>query len=242
MTNPASPEPQKKPKSKSWRKHGFEFLSIFIAVVSAFALNNWNDNRRDAISENKILIEIYNGLAKDLADIQLNMGGHKAGISSCNYFKKVFLGQNVNRDSIAFQYHYLTRDFISIQNVAGYETLKSQGLELIQNDSLRLKIIGLYEYNYQTLRKLEEEYNEMQFQENYFKDINELLAPYFKFDNNGTIADIELPITLESKERNKALLYLWKIHSNRAFILKYYSQINSSILEVRKLIQEEIEI
>ena len=41
-----------------WKKHGFEFLSIFIAVISAFALNNWNDNRNADKSESKILIEI----------------------------------------------------------------------------------------------------------------------------------------------------------------------------------------
>ena len=35
----------------NWKKHGFEFLSIFIAVISAFALNNWNDNRGDNTSE-----------------------------------------------------------------------------------------------------------------------------------------------------------------------------------------------
>ncbi|WP_417612232.1 hypothetical protein [Owenweeksia hongkongensis] len=64
-TNPQPQEPQNKPRPNSWRKNGFEFLSIFIAVVSAFALNNWNENRRDAHSENKILMEIYNGLEKD---------------------------------------------------------------------------------------------------------------------------------------------------------------------------------
>jgi hypothetical protein len=30
----------KKIEFKNWRKHGFEFLSIFIAVVSAFSLNS----------------------------------------------------------------------------------------------------------------------------------------------------------------------------------------------------------
>ena len=57
----------------NWKKRGGEFLSIFVAVISAFALNNWNDNRRDANSENKILVEISNGLEKDLVDIQLNV-------------------------------------------------------------------------------------------------------------------------------------------------------------------------
>ena len=59
--------------------------------------------------------------------------------------------KKVNSDSLMTYYRDLTRDFISIQNTAGYETLKSRGLELIKNDSLRLQIITLYEYNYKIL-------------------------------------------------------------------------------------------
>ena len=122
-----------------------------------FALNNWNDNRRDRIAENKILTEISIGLEKDLEDIKLNAEGHKFGIKACNYFRKMASQQDVNSDSSLYHYFNLTRDFISIQNIAGYETLKSRGLELIQNDSLRQCIISLYEYDYITLRKFEED-------------------------------------------------------------------------------------
>lgn len=230
----------KKIKLKNWKKQGFEFLSIFIAVVSAFALNNWNDNRRDAHSENKILTEISNGLEKDLGDIKLNIGGHKTGISACNYFRKAFMGENIETDSLMYHYFNLTRDFLSIQNIAGYETLKSKGLELINNDSLRLKIISIYEYDYNTLRKLEEEYSEMQFQESYFKEINEELAPNFKIDSNGNIIGIDFPIKLQENKRNKLLLYLWKIESNRTFILQYYSDIENKIKKLRAHINNEI--
>ncbi len=230
----------KKIKLRNWKKHGFEFLSIFIAVVSAFALNNWNENRRDARSENKILTEISNGLEKDLDDIKLNVGGHKTGISACNYFRKAFVDKNIETDSLMYHYFNLTRDFVSIQNIAGYETLKSKGLELIKNDSLRLKIISIYEYDYNTLRKLEEEYSEMQFQENYFKEINEELSPNFKIDNNGNIIGIDSPIKIQENKRNKLLLYLWKIQSNRIFILKYYSEIEKKIKELRENINNEI--
>ena len=230
----------KKIKFNNWKKHGIEFLSIFIAVISAFALNNWNENRRDARTENKILTEISNGLEKDLDDIKLNISGHQYGIYACNYFRKAFAGKNIKADSLMFHYRNLTRDFVSIQNIAGYETLKSKGLELINNDSLRLNVISLYEYDYNILRKLEEEYSEMQFQENYFKEINEELAPNFNIDSNGNITGIDLPLKIQENKRNKLLLYLWKIQSNRIFILQYYSEIENKIGEVRENINNEI--
>ncbi len=50
------------PKLPNLKKYTFEFLSIFIAVISAFGLNNWNDHRRDRVAELKIMgnnIETY---------------------------------------------------------------------------------------------------------------------------------------------------------------------------------------
>ncbi|MGB0390356.1 MAG: DUF6090 family protein [Salibacteraceae bacterium] len=227
-------------KIKNWKNYGFEFLSIFIAVVAAFALNNWNENRRDARSENKILIEISNGLEKDLADIRLNLYGHKSGISACNYFRNAFMGKPVNTDSLMYHYFNLTRDFVSIQNEAGYQTLKSKGLELIDNDSLRLKIISLYEYDYNTLRKLEEEYSEMQFHENYFQEINDQMAPNFNIDSNGNIIGTNFPLKIQESEKKKLLIYLWKIQSNRTFILQFYADIEKKIKGVRDNINNEI--
>jgi len=231
----------KKIEFNHWKKSGFEFLSIFIAVVSAFLLNNWNDNRRDARSENKILTEISNGLKKDLEDIKQNVSGHKVGIAACNYYRNAFVGKNVDADSIMFYYFKLTRDFMSLQNAAGYETLKSKGLELITNDSLRLKIISLYEYDYSILRKFEEEYSEMQFQANYFKEINEELAPNFNIDSDGDFVGINVPLKISENKRNKLLLYLIKIRENRIFLLRYYAQIEKTINEVIEDINKEIE-
>lgn len=230
----------KRIKNRNWKKYGIEFLSIFIAVVSAFALNNWNENRRDDNSEDKILIEISNGLEKDLDDIKQNVIAHKSGISACNYFRKAFVGKYVEPDSFMQHYFNLTRDYVSVQNIAGYETLKSKGLELIKNDSLRLKIISLYEYEYSTLRKLEEVYSEMQFHENYFKEINEELAPNFNIDENGNISGIDSPLKIQENAKNKLLLYLLTIQTNRDFILQYYTEIEKTISEVREQIINEI--
>jgi hypothetical protein len=230
----------KKFKPGNWRKYTFEFFSIFIAVITAFALNNWNDNRKADKSENKILIEISNGLEKDIEDIRQNILGHKRGLNACYYFRNVLAGKKVNSDSLMIHYSALTRDFISIQNTAGYETLKSRGLELIENDSLRLEIITLYEYNYNILRKLEEEYMEMQFQENYFVEINRSLAPNFQFDANKKITGIDLPLKIPVDEEKTILLYLWKIKGNRVYILDYYSDIEKRVTEVQKQISKEI--
>lgn len=224
----------------NWKKYTIEFLSIFIAVISAFALNNWNDNRRDNNAESKILTEILNGLELDKQDVQHNILGHEHCIKSGRYWRSIINGEVVSTDSIWRHYFLLTRDFISIQNTSGYETLKSRGFELIKKDSLRAKIISLYEFDYQTLEKLEEQYSEMQFHESYYNRINEAIAPNFKFDPNGEIVGMKLPLKIEENERKVLLSYLWKIEINRKFTLEAYREVDGKIGQLMEKIKSEL--
>lgn len=227
-------------KNINWKKYAFDFLSIFIAVIAAFALNNWNDNRKDKIAESKILTEILNGLDKDRADVDINLNGHKEGINSCKFWRRILKNEEQSLDTLGQYYLALTRDFTSIQNTSGYETLKSRGLELIDNDSLRSKIVSLYEYDYQTLRKLEEEYHELQFQKNYFSEINHLIAPNFIYDIRGNIIGINSPINLSISQKKLFLSYLWKIQINRRFVMHYYNEVTSKIDSLENEIEIEL--
>jgi hypothetical protein len=221
-----------------WKKYGFEFFSMFIAIISAFALNNWNDNRKNNNAEARIISEIANGLRKDIEDIRINKNGHEDGIKACAFWRNIILNKPASVDSVAMHYFNLTRDYISIQNVSGYETLKSKGLELLKSDSLRSAVISLYEYDYNTLRKLEEEYYEMQFQANYFKALNDLIAPNFVLDEKGNIVSINLPLKITNAEKNILLTYLWKIQLNRKFTLFYYQEIENKVNNVLKTIEK----
>lgn len=226
-------------KQRNFKKYAFEFLSIFIAVISAFALNNWNDNRRNNQAESKILKEISNGLEQDIQDVELNVFGHKFGLKASQYWRKVIMNEEVDQDSIRTYYFNFLRDYISIQNTSGYENLKSRGLELISNDSLRTAIISLYEYDFKTLKSLEENYYEMQFNQNYYKDINNIFAPNFTFDKEGMITGIKKPLNLSQDEKNILLSYFWKIDTNRKFVLSFYDQIKENIIALKAQIEEE---
>lgn len=216
-------------KGNLWKKFAFEFLSIFVAVITAFALGNWNDNRKERFTEVKILEEIANGLEKDIEDIKQNIFGHDQGIQACKYWRNAILNTPVDLDSTAGYYLALTRDFICIQNVSGYESLKSKGLEAIKLDSLRFKIISLYEYDFHVLKQLEESYYELQFQKNYFHAFNDIIAPHLLFDQKGKITGFKQPLKLSETEKSRMLSYLWKIETNRKFALFFYNGVEKKI-------------
>src|SRR5690606_9960868 len=113
--------------------------------------------------------------------------------------------------------------------------------ELVRNDSLRTKIISLYEYEFNTLRKLEEDYYELQFQENYFREINNSIAKNLKFNEDKMISGFNLPLRLEPNEEKIILTYLWKIQVNRNFILQRYAEVDTKIKQLREEIKNEME-
>ncbi|MGB3616934.1 MAG: hypothetical protein WBA12_02350 [Catalinimonas sp.] len=222
-----------KRRRPAWRRYLYEFLTVFAGVTLAFLLDQWNDGRRETRAEEKTLIEIRNGLVADLSDMDLNVMGHRGGLMACGYFRRLANGVTVPGDSVAVMHYLLLRDYVSIQNSAGYEALRSRGLELIRDDSLRVAIINLYDFQYEALQKLEEDYGEMQFYRGHGRQVDELLTPVLLFDTLGRPVDIRQPLALRPAERNALLLTLWRIEGNRRFMMSYYQQTEE---EVRALI------
>ena len=91
-------------KTFSWKKYVFETLSIFIAVISAFSLNNWNQHRRDKDAEIGILKEVRNSIKNDLLTLKTNKEGYIFSRKSCSYIRDLIENKPVNQDSISFKY------------------------------------------------------------------------------------------------------------------------------------------
>ena len=214
-----------------------EIVLVVIGILIALQINNWNEDRKENIIENKILIEILNGLREDLLDIRSNMNAHRAGLKACEYYHDVFTHNQVHADSINYYYEYLTRGYISIQNKSGYESLKSRGLELVKDDSLRNDIIKLYEQDYPFIMKLEEQDPEGNFYDNYYKEINNQISPNLIFNKDGEIESIQLPLHVTETEQKKILSYLWKIKNDRMIILNIYEKVLKNLLQLQSNIE-----
>jgi len=224
---------------KNRYKFLFELLAIFIGVTAAFYLNNWQEERNKKQATDKILLEIKNGLLQDLEDLKGNAKGHEASIRAAEMYHKLLLGKPVDIDSFGYMAFMFTRDFISIQNRTGYETLKSRGLELIESDSLRRQIIHLYDFDYEVLEKLEEQYDEMQYSRKYSRYFVEVFSPYYVYQN-GYLVSIKQPINVTTQQRAELQYYITQIIVNRQYILRTYNDIIARTETLVENIQEEI--
>ena len=106
----------------------------------------------------------------------MNKEAHELGIKSCEFFKDLVNNKIVEQDSTLMYYYVLTGGNLSIMNKTGYEALKSKGLEILKNDSIRSQIITLYEGDYQKIYKLEETVPALQFFVSFGKPIGEFFA------------------------------------------------------------------
>ena len=230
-----------KNKTSTYLKYALgEIILVVIGILLALQINNWNENRKANEIENSILIEIVNGLQKDLIDINANIQGHINGVNACHYWNKLINDQHIEVEAIASNYSRLLRNFIALQNTSSYESLKSRGLELIASDSLRLEIISLYEEDYKGIKKIEEDYQETQYYDNYFDKINELISPNLIFDSQGELISIQVPLNFTSKTKNEMQSYLWNIKSNREFTLSIYEDVDLKIQNLIEKIKNEI--
>lgn len=229
------------PRFKNWKKYTLEFLSVFFAITFAFLLDRWNENRKENITQKTILTEIYNGLASDSLDLYGDELSIKYNIRAADYFRKLVDNEPVDNDSLALYYFYLTRDFVTIQNTSGYETLKSVGLETVKNDSLRKTIIDLYEVRYKLHQKFTEEYDENRYMRNYFEKINNAISPHFIYDQGGNLIGVEQPLNLSKAEQNLVKSYLWRLRLNRIDRQRAIIGNKNEVGEVRSFIRQILE-
>jgi hypothetical protein len=125
-----------------------EIVLVVIGILIALSINNWNESRKERVIENKILNEIY-------ANMKLDVSNLKFKINETNNFKiaNIKVLEHLEKktpltDSLKFYYARLN-GFGNFRPITvGYENLKSKGVDIIQNDSLRASISELYDFKY----------------------------------------------------------------------------------------------
>lgn len=122
-----------------------EITLVVIGILIALQVNNWNENRKERQQEDKKLQEFHDALKSDLKDIRFNIEWHKSAKTSCEILLNAFDKKLPYHDSLATHFGQMARISQFLPSIGVYESLKSKGIELIKNDSLRRKISSYYE-------------------------------------------------------------------------------------------------
>lgn len=133
----------------SWYAIG-EVVLIFFGITLALWFENWNEQRQLESVEVAALEDVLTNLQANLESFERSIAFDRSSIASCDEVIKNLearagwsdlLGQHASRC------RWWTSPYLQS---AAYESLKSQGTQLISNRELRGQVVALYEntYNY----------------------------------------------------------------------------------------------
>jgi hypothetical protein len=138
-----------KNKTGKYLKYAFgEIILVMIGILLALQINNWNNDRIEHKLESNILSEILVNLEKDVINlnskIKFNENKSKLNKEVLEHLEQ----KTPLTDSLKYSYSRLIGRGTFEPITVAYENLKSKGIDIIQNDSLRIAISELYDFKY----------------------------------------------------------------------------------------------
>jgi hypothetical protein len=131
-----------------------EIVLVVIGILIALQINTWNEERKATKKEVTLLKELRVALVKD----SLSLWSYESVVNITEFSIKNILEELKNRTYSDTLDHSFGGSLFQTEwtgTLATYETLKSEGLATITNDSLRIKIIDLYEGVYPLIKESE---------------------------------------------------------------------------------------
>ena len=145
------------PERKFWIYASGEFFLVFLGILIALQVDNWNHNRQERKLEKVLLSEMRANLEQDLVDIDFNLLVKRNCIQS-NQVVMEYLDTDLPwNDSLIRHFGGLIQGTVFANNTSTYESLKSIGIDLVRNDELRQLITFVYSARYKHIDAKEAE-------------------------------------------------------------------------------------
>lgn len=122
-----------------------ELTLIVLGIIIALQLNNWNENNKKRQVEIQYLEQLRSDLLSTKQELIEDLKWHVVALDCALKIQLILNSAEPFPDSLAFDFYIATEDTQLFPESAAYESLKSGGLSIISNDSLRIRLIRLYE-------------------------------------------------------------------------------------------------
>jgi len=123
-----------------------EIILVVIGILIALSINNWNEKRKIKNKETVILKELLTSINSDLKAYESFSGPRierkKRGLDSL--FSHIFDKKEIKDSLFIDFYTNMSQDIFLRFDNGPFEDLKSSGLDIVSNDSLRTAINNAY--------------------------------------------------------------------------------------------------
>ena len=132
-------------QSFSWKYAIGEILLIVIGVTIALAVDSWNTERERRTEEIKVLEQLLASLQNDRAALAEMVDLLTEMADGLKHLRRHLSDRFPYSEDLDTEFGYMTMFAGASISASAYESLKSQGLDLISNDALRVELVSVFE-------------------------------------------------------------------------------------------------
>lgn len=122
-----------------------EIILVVIGILIALQINNWNEDRKSEIKEIQILSNLKTELEKTLIEFEAAVSFNQSTIVEINKLQYYHLKGLPYSDELEYSFGVFPHFYFSSSINSTYRSLQVNGLDIIKNDSLKNKIINVYD-------------------------------------------------------------------------------------------------
>jgi len=142
-----------------------EVFLVVIGILFALQVNTWNENKIKTKKEIIHLENILSSLQDDL-DNQISPCVERTERQILGYelLKTGFYEKdNISNDSIRQLLFQFVGQWDLVLNTVVFDNLKSTGIDVLSNDSIKIKLLTLYGNNYEYVKSLQASYDKFHY-------------------------------------------------------------------------------
>lgn len=227
-----------------------EIVLVVIGILIALSINNWNESRKQNIREIETLSSIQESLKRDKIELESVIPSNNRIRNSIDVLLNHMEKNLPYQDSLSYHFFNSTTTWVANFQKSAFETLKSEGINLISNNDLRKDIVEYYDAGIESSKWQSETYRNVvinafenifntRFESFWYSNYNELMQKRLKGEDVNPV-DVKgqmVPNDFESLKKDKEYLYFLRSLKN---INSWHMDrmLNLTIISNEKLIKD----
>ena len=214
-----------------------EIILVVIGILIALSINNWNNGQKDKKAEIKYLNQINNSLKNSQLILNAHIDRNKKILKDGEILFDHLKSKKALNDTIKQLFVIIVYDQSVSLSTAAFENLKSGGLSLISNDSLKIDIINIYD---QELKYIQTTFAN-QIENGITSIINPFYIKNFEWDDSKENQSLLVPNNYDELLQNREMTnILSEVNSLRIYAIRFYENTQKKLSDLILKIETEI--